>query len=121
MSRLTPRQRIVLWLMAVEAASLAVMSAHHLSSHDSGAGIPEAVICVVLSGGAVALATRPESGRRIAQAALVFTIAGFLVGLAFTVTGSSAIDLGYHVTVLPLLIGTLTLLHFDKRQDSQAT
>lgn len=119
MTGLGSRRRIVLWLMGIEAASLAVMSAHHLTGGDSGAGIPEAIICVVLAAGGLTLATRPERGRGIAHAALVFAIAGFLVGLTFTVSGGSAIDLAYHVIVLPLLVVTLILLRSDNRQDSQ--
>lgn len=120
MSRLDSRQRIALWLMAAEAASLAVMSAVHLSGGQSGAGIPEAVICVVLVAGAAALALRPRGlGRRVAQAAVGFAIAGFLVGLSFTIGGGSALDLAYHVVVLPLLVLTLALLRLDKPPDSQ--
>lgn len=86
-----------------------------------GAGVPEAVICVVLAAGAVALVSRPESGQRIAQAALAFAIAGFLVGLTFTLQGGSAADVAYHVTVLPLIVVTLIVLRLDNRNDSQST
>jgi hypothetical protein len=122
MRRLTSTQRIALGLVAAEAASLAVMSAVHLSGGKSGAGVPEAVICVVLTVGAAALTLRPEGGgRRAAQAAVVFAIAGFLVGLSFTIGGGSALDLAYHVVALPLLVVTLMLLRLSNRRAGQAS
>lgn len=103
-------------LMGFEAASLAVISALHLTGtlaggskpfKPTGAGIAEGVICLVLIVGVVALARDPERGRRIALATLVFAILGFIVGLNFTVQGGDPIDVVYHATVLPLLVVTL--------------
>lgn len=100
-------------LMAVEAASLAVASALHLSGADgndaTGAGIAEAVICVVLLVGTIAYLRAPW-GRTAALAATGFAIAGFCYGLSLTVRGGGAGDVAYHATVLPLLIVTLILI-----------
>jgi hypothetical protein len=100
-------------LMAVEAASLAVVSALHLSGADgtdaTGAGVAEAVICVVLLGGVIAYRRAPW-GRTAAAAATGFAIVGFCYGLSLTVRGGDAGDVAYHATVLPLLILTLILI-----------
>jgi hypothetical protein len=115
-------ERWIATLIGLEAASLAVMSAVHLTGTLAGgtkpyepadAGIAEALICLALTGGAIALARGWPHARRIASGTLAFAILGFLVGLAFTVRGSHAIDVGYHLTVLPLLL--LTLLRLRKR------
>jgi hypothetical protein len=37
-------------------------------------------------------------------------VVGFVIGLTRTFQGGSAIDVGYHVTVLPLLVLTLLVL-----------
>jgi len=100
-------------LMAVEAASLAVVSALHLSGADgndaTGAGVAEAVICVVLLGGAIAY-RRASWGRPAALGATGFAIAGFCYGLSVTVRGGDVGDVTYHATVLPLLIITMILI-----------
>lgn len=105
-------------LMLLQAASLAVASALHLSGlvhgrgapfSANGAGIAEAVICVVLAGGAMALARRGPRGRWAAVAATGFAIAGFCYGLSVTIRGGDLPDITYHATVLPLLIATLVL------------
>jgi peptidoglycan/LPS O-acetylase OafA/YrhL len=113
MSKSTNRGRIV-WLMALEASSLAVMATLHLTGTltDDGksfdrAGIPEAVIGVALLAGAWRLAKGGWSGP---LASLLFAIAGFVLGLTFTIPGGNAIEITYHVTVLPLLVLTLLLL-----------
>jgi hypothetical protein len=106
-------------LMLLEAASLAVASALHLSGlvhgrrapfSAGGAGIAEAVICVVLAAGAVALARRGHRARWAAVAATGFAIAGFCYGLTITTRGGDLPDITYHATVLPLLIVTLVLI-----------
>jgi hypothetical protein len=115
------RQPIAI-LIGLEAATLAIMSALHLSGTLAGgtrpfrptdAGIAEAAICGVLLGGAAALARHPLRGRAIALAALGFAILGVLVGLGFTVRGGDVIDLAYHATLLPLLL--ITLLAVSKK------
>ena len=100
-------------LMAAEAASLAVVSALHLSGADgndaTGAGVAEAVICVVLLGGTIAYVRAPW-GRTAALAATGFAIAGFCYGLSVTARGGDVPDIAYHATVLPLLIVTMILI-----------
>jgi hypothetical protein len=108
-------RKAVAMLMGLESASLAVMSALHLTGALSGkpgssAGIPEALICVALAAGTEALVRRRPHARPLATGTLVFAIAGFLVGLSFTLSGNSAVDLAYHATVLPLLVLTLAML-----------
>jgi hypothetical protein len=102
--------------MGLEALSLAVFSTLHFSGAIHGgstngsasdAAIPEAVICVVLAGGAVSLRSVRAAGRRAAIAATGFAILGFVVGLTSTLESGPAIDLAYHLTVLPLLVATL--------------
>jgi hypothetical protein len=115
----TRRRRLIAGAMGLEALSLAVFSTLHLSgaihgaSTDGGpsdAAIPEAVICVVLAAGAVALVSARAGGRRGALAATGFAILGFIVGLTSTVESGPAIDLAYHLTVLPLLVATFAAL-----------
>jgi drug/metabolite transporter (DMT)-like permease len=112
-------------MMAFVAATLAVASILHLSGalsdgskpfRPSGAGVAEAVICVVLVAGAGALFRHPVRGRRPALAALAFAILGFIVGLRFTISGGAAIDLAYHVAMLPLLVLTIAALLRHRRE-----
>jgi hypothetical protein len=104
-------------LMSLEALTLAVFSALHLSGalrigtgNADAAGIAEALICLALAGGAWALTRSPARGRRAAIFALYFAIAGFILGLTITVDSGDAIDLIYHATMLPILIATAVLL-----------
>jgi hypothetical protein len=105
-------------LMAVEAASLAIMASLHLGGLLNGtepfeptrAGIAEAIIGVVLATGAVALLRARPHAWGVAVAANIFAVAGFAVGLTRTVQGGGALDIGYHLTVLPLLLLTLVVL-----------
>jgi O-antigen/teichoic acid export membrane protein len=112
--------------MGLQAASLAVISPLHLTGTLAGgakpfeptdAGIAEAVICLVLITGAVALARDRERGRGIALSTVVFAIAGFIVGLTFTIQGGDAIDIAYHATMLPLLLVTLIALTGRRARD----
>jgi hypothetical protein len=98
-------------LMGLVAASLAVMSILHLAGGfegrtDTGAGIPEAIIGVVLVVGALALVRNGD--RRAALGALGFAIAGFVVGLRFTID-DGGVQLAYHAAVLPVLAVGLVL------------
>ena len=111
--------RPIATLMGFEAATLAVMSSLHLTgivggdskpSDPSGAGIAEAVICLALAGGAVALIYDRPNARAIAVAATAFAILGFIIGLSFTLRAGEPVDIAYHATVLPLLVLTLALL-----------
>jgi hypothetical protein len=48
--------------------------------------------------------------REIAIATALFAIAGFVLGLTFTVRGGGAVDVAYHAAMLPLLLLTLIFL-----------
>ena len=110
-------------LMAAEAGSLAVMSSLHLAGRLNGtkpfdpnrAGIAEAIIGVVLAAGAVALLRGRRRAWSIAVAANIFAVVGFAVGLSRTIQGGGAVDIGYHLTVLPLLLLTLLILVRERR------
>jgi hypothetical protein len=108
--------RITPALMLVAAASLVPMAALHLGGvlddgvdpyDPSHAGIAEAIIALVLAGGAAALV---RGARGVAAATVAFAIAGFGVGLQFTIRGGAPIDVAYHVAVLPLLVLAFVLL-----------
>jgi hypothetical protein len=105
-------------LMGVEAATLAVMSFLHLSGILAGgskpfdrtdAGVAEALICLALTCGAVALLRKTPRARGVAVATIGFAILGFLAGLNFTIQGGDRIGIAYHATLLPLLIFSLVL------------
>lgn len=108
-------------LIGVEALTVAVFATLHLtgalrvgpgSGPSYGAGVAEALICLALAGGALALA-RPGAGargRRIALSAVGFAVFGFLVGLSFTLGSGDTIDLVYHLAMLPVLVATAVLL-----------
>lgn len=122
---LSRRHRGTAALLLGEAATVAVFSGLHLagvlhpgggSGNADGAGIAEALICAALLAGAWWLARGTAHGRRIALLAVGFAIFGFMVGLNFTVRGGDALDLAYHATMLPILIGTLALLVRDGRR-----
>jgi hypothetical protein len=114
-----PVERRIAALIGFEATTLAVMSGLHLGGvlgggsepyNPSRAGIAEAVICLVLAAGAVALARNTAHARRVAVVATGFAIAGFVLGLSFTIRGGHAADVAYHAAVLPLLVLTLVVL-----------
>jgi hypothetical protein len=102
-------------LMAFEAATLAVMSTLHLTGALSGgsrpfsaphAGAAEAIIGVVLLAGAAAVFRERPTARTVALAAIWFAIAGFILGLSFTIRGDGGIDIAYHAVMLPILLVT---------------
>lgn len=110
------RRRAIAILIGLEASTLAIMSVLHLTGILAGgtrpfrptdAGIAEAALCVVLTGGAAALARNPLHGRAIALATLGLAILGVIAGLNFTIRGGDAIDIAYHAAMLPLLLTTL--------------
>jgi hypothetical protein len=119
-SRPSAGDRRLAALMAFEAATLAVFAVLHLSGAlrpgsggsdgGYGAGVAEAIICVVLVLGLRAFVRSPARGRLAALVATVFAIFGFIVGLTFTVRGGAPIDLIYHLTMFPLLIITALML-----------
>jgi hypothetical protein len=92
--------------MWLEAATLAVASGIHLASGERGAGVPEALIGVVLAAGAIC----DLRGRGGAFGAVLFAIAGFTVGITFTARGGAAADLAYHAVMLPVLAATAIAL-----------
>jgi len=122
----TPRrpaeQRRPVRPLAIESATLAVFATLHLTgtlrigaNTSYGAGVAEALICVALACGAVALARSPARGRRTALFALGFAIFGFFVGLSFTVGSGDTIDLVYHAVMLPVLMVTAALVALSGR------
>ncbi len=109
----------VAWVMVVEALTLAVASALHLSGHVTGrsspfdadhAGIAEAIIGAVLVAGAAMMIWLPGKARVIGIIVNGVAIAGFINGLTMTAQGGHLPDIGYHLVVLPLLIGSLLVL-----------
>jgi hypothetical protein len=105
--------------MGAVATSLAVMSGLHLSGtlgggtrpfDPSGAGIAEAVICVVLGYGAIRFLRQRPGAHAVALATTDFAIVGFLIGLGFTLGGGGAIDIAYHLGALPILLIALIAL-----------
>ncbi|WP_042415798.1 hypothetical protein [Streptacidiphilus anmyonensis] len=93
--------------------SLLVMSVLHLTHVISGgsppydpdaAGTAEGVIALVLLIAADRLRREPDGARGFALGALVFAVAGFVLGLSLTVTGGTAVDVAYHCVGLPLLL-----------------
>jgi hypothetical protein len=106
-------------LIAFEATTLAVFAVLHLSGmlrpgsgaeNGFGAGVAEAIICLVLVLGLRAFVRSPARGRLTALGAVVFAILGFIVGLTFTVRGGAPIDLIYHAAMFPVLILTALML-----------
>jgi hypothetical protein len=105
--------------MAFEAISLAVASTLHLSGQVHGhskpfvavhAGIAEAIIAIVLAGGAFAVLGASAHAKVWALATTGFAIAGFGVGLTMTTQGGDLPDIAYHLTVLPMLIISMFVL-----------
>jgi hypothetical protein len=76
----------------------------------SGAGIAEAVICLVLGCGAIPLLRQRPGAHAVALATTGFAIVGFLIGLGFTLGGGGAIDIAYHLSALPILLTALIAL-----------
>lgn len=111
-------------LMLIEAASLAVMSALHLTGalappgggiyQPSYAGIAEAVIGAALLAAAITVFRSPATARPVALWATAFALAGFVLGIAITVSGGVAADIAYHATVLPFLLVSLVLLAWPR-------
>lgn len=106
---------IILGLIAV---SLGVASALHLSGGSYDAGIPEAVIGVVLAGAATLMRRGASSARAVGMSATAFAIAGFGVGLSETAREGHVLEIAYHLVALPILIGTfLALLAAHRHQN----
>jgi peptidoglycan/LPS O-acetylase OafA/YrhL len=105
-------------LMIFAAATLAIVAPLHLGGVLGGsepfdptaAGVAEALIGVALAGGAAALLRRSAHAREIAIATTLFAIAGFVLGLTFTVRGGGPFDVAYHLVLLPVLVLILIVL-----------
>lgn len=83
--------------------------------HDSfsDAAVPEGVIAAVLAVGLTSVILRQRNAWQVALGATVFAIAGFLVGLRFTVFGDRGLmpgDVAYHLGGLAILLSTAALL-----------
>lgn len=111
--------RRVAIVMSLEAVSLWVASALHLSGLVHGrsasfepdaAGIAEAVIGVVLAAGSVVMVKDKGRARVVGIASTTFALIGFLIGISETARGGDAPDIAYHATVIPLLIASLVAL-----------
>jgi peptidoglycan/LPS O-acetylase OafA/YrhL len=106
----------VTWLAAGVGVSLLVMSVLHLTHVIAGgsppydpdaAGTAEGVIALVLLVAADRLRREPETAQGFALGALVFAVAGFVIGLVLTTTGGTTLDVAYHCVGLPLLLFAL--------------
>jgi membrane associated rhomboid family serine protease len=114
-------------LMTIEAASLAVASALHLTGVVHGrsatfdpnaAGIAEAVIGAVLATAAVVmLRSRSARATTTGIGATTFALFGFAIGISATLAGGDAPDIAYHASVIPLLVAGMTLLLRARRHD----
>jgi hypothetical protein len=107
------RMRRVAAVIGFVSATLAAMSALHLGGILAGgsapfdrthAGVAEATICVVLAFGALTVLRGSRRARSVALATTAFAIAGFGVGLNFTIRGGGVVDVAYHAAILPLLL-----------------
>ena len=114
--------KIMRWVAALSglaAVSLLAASALHLSGQVTGrsapfdadhAGVAEALIGIVLAGGAVALWRAGARARTAALSAIGFAVLGFCWGLSITARGGHWPDIAYHLSVLPLLVGSFVAL-----------
>jgi hypothetical protein len=111
--------RAVAAVLTLISVSLAVAAILHLTGQvrgrakpfDSGdAGIAEAIIGAVLAGGSIAIYRNARRARTIGLTVTVFAIVGFIVGLTVTTRAGRWPDIAYHLTILPLLVGSLLIL-----------
>ncbi|HEY2793882.1 MAG TPA: hypothetical protein VGJ28_16070 [Micromonosporaceae bacterium] len=108
MSNSMQRRTTVVTLMAAVAASLVVVGSIHVSRGTTNSGIPELVIAVVMALTAF-VAGRREQWSGWALGGTGFAIAGFLIGLTFTLRANSIGDLAYHLCGLTALVITFAL------------
>ena len=120
----TPIRMTIATLMATMTATLVVASLVHsgvtisaggLRVHDpfGDAAVPEAVIAAVLGAGTAALLLRAQAAWGIALGSTLVAVAGFLIGVRFTVFGDDPVRGGgvvYQVCGLGLLVITAALL-----------
>src|SRR5712691_5786471 len=104
-------------LLSMAAVTVAVASLLHfgvviplgvatISDPFAGAAIPEAVIAVVVAGGAATTLARLASARWLAPAATLFALAGTLYGLTVTLRRGQTGDIAYHLGLLTMLVAS---------------
>jgi hypothetical protein len=108
-------------LMLVTALTLFAASAIHsglLSALDpfDAAAVPEAVIGIVLTAGAVGALLWWPRAWPFALGATLFAVLGTLVGLRFTLPRGEPGDIAYHVTLLLMLMLLTVLLVRQRRR-----
>jgi hypothetical protein len=112
------RLRRIAGILALVAVTLGVAAVLHLTGNVTGsapfdadhAGIAEAIIGIVLLGGALVMFRSPEQARAAGLVTSGFAVAGFVVGLSFTTRGGHAPDIAYHVVFLGVLVASLVAL-----------
>jgi hypothetical protein len=100
------------------AVTLGVAAVLHLTGNVTGsapfdadhAGMAEAIIGIVLLGGAVVMVRSPTRARTAGLLTTGFAVIGFVVGLSFTTRGGHAPDIAYHAIFLPVLVASLVAL-----------
>jgi hypothetical protein len=102
-------------LMLLAALTLFVASAIHaglLGAIDpfEAAAVPEAIIGLILLAGALGAAFWWPNSWPFAFGATLFAILGTLVGLRFTLPRGEAGDIGYHASLLAMLLVLSVLL-----------
>ncbi len=101
-------------LMLAEAVTFAVASILHFGVLESfiGAAIPEAIIAVLLAGGAMGVMRRPAGSWGLAMTTTLFALAGVIIGLSVILRGrvSRPADLVYHASIFVALLITIGLL-----------
>jgi hypothetical protein len=94
--------------------TFAIASVLHFGVLESfiGAAIPEAIIAVVLAGGAIAVLRGGGGAWWLALATTVFALAGVVIGLSVILRShvSRPADLAYHAGILVALVITVVLL-----------
>lgn len=117
---MTRRAALAIPVMVATTFTLAVASTLHfgltlLGVHDlfRGAALPEAIIAAVLAAGASWAVLNAPRARGVALAATAFGVAGFVIGLRFTLAESGSLkagDVAYHLGGLALLVIAVVLL-----------
>jgi hypothetical protein len=112
-------ERWIVASMIFAAFTLAVTAFLHLDGvllrgakpfQPTHAGIAESLIGLALTYGALALVRQWPHAQSVALGTTAFAILGFAFGLNFTIRGAGAIDIAYHLAVLPLLVLTMVAL-----------
>ena len=120
-ARRAPIATAIWGLMAVATVGFAAASIIHFGAVIAlgpitvddpfpGAAIPEAVIAVVLGIGALSVLARRPSRWGVALAATLFALLLTIYGLTVTVSSARTGDIAYHVAVLVLSVGIVSLL-----------